>query len=316
MFIGASAADCIAPLAGWVDFLASQEQTMAPHLAYLIVMIVAGADEPQGKAYPRPDLLMEAVELAKPQTAEKFRILDVRGKDPYRAGHIPKAVWIDRDVWAKKYANDLDEEGWQTVLGKLGIDQDTPVAIYDDALFKDAARIWWLLRTAGVRDVRLLNGGWKAWKDTGYAIVQDEPKIDPVKARVKYQGDRVADKRFMLEAIKDKKVQIIDARSIEEYQGVDKKAKRGGAIPGARHLEWSDAIDPKTLRFKSAPELTKLLKDARIDPSRPCATYCQSGGRAAAMAFTLELMGGKEVRNYYKSWAEWGNAEDTPIKKD
>jgi len=42
-------------------------------------------------------------------------------------------------------------------------------------------------------------------------------------------------------------------------------------------------------------------------------TYCQSGGRAAVMAFTLELMGAKDVANYYRSWSEWGNAEDTPI---
>ena len=48
-------------------------------------------------------------------------------------------------------------------------------------------------------------------------------------------------------------------------------------------------------------------------PQKPAATYCQSGGRAAMLAFTLELMGGKDVRNYYKSWAEWGNADDTPI---
>ena len=98
-------------------------------------------------------------------------------------------------------------------------------------------------------------------------------------------------------------------------QSVVRRAKRGGAIPGARHLEWSDAIDAKTHRFKSAYELSKLLQDAGIDPSKPCTTYCQSGGRAAVMAFTLELMGGKDVRNYYKSWAEWGNAADTPIEK-
>jgi thiosulfate/3-mercaptopyruvate sulfurtransferase len=61
--------------------------------------------------------------------------------------------------------------------------------------------------------------------------------------------------------------------------------------------------------------LTKLFRDAGIDPARPATTYCQSGGRAAVLAFVVELMGGKEVRNYYRSWSEWGNADDTPIEK-
>ena len=56
-------------------------------------------------------------------------------------------------------------------------------------------------------------------------------------------------------------------------------------------------------------------REAGIDPKRPAVTYCLSGGRAAVMAFTLELMGGDKVRNYYRSWAEWGNAENTPIEK-
>ena len=90
------------------------------------------------------------------------------------------------------------------------------------------------------------------------------------------------------------------------------KNRRGGAVPGAKHLEWSDLIDKDTQRFKPAAELRNLFRDAKITLDRPTATYCQSGGRAAVMAFGLELMGAKDVSNYYRSWAEWGNADDTP----
>ena len=61
--------------------------------------------------------------------------------------------------------------------------------------------------------------------------------------------------------------------------------------------------------------MTKLFEKAGIDPSKPAITYCQSGGRAAVLAFVLELMGGKDVRNYYRSWSEWGNDPDTPVVK-
>ena len=68
------------------------------------------------------------------------------------------------------------------------------------------------------------------------------------------------------------------------------RAKRAGAIPGARHLEWSDLLDKRTGKFKPAPELEKLFADAGIDPKKPATTYCQSGGRASVMAFGLELI--------------------------
>ena len=109
--------------------------------------------------------------------------------------------------------------------------------------------------------------------------------------------------------------QIVDARSVAEYCGEETKAKRGGSLPGARHLEWSDLLDKTTKRFKSAEELGKLFQERSLNLDQPSVTYCQSGGRASVMTFALELMGAKDVRNYYKSWAEWGDADDTPIVK-
>src|SRR5438034_11780204 len=106
------------------------------------------------------------------------------------------------------------------------------------------------------------------------------------------------------------RAQIIDARSRGEYCGDEMFAKRGGAIPGALHLEWLQLLD-KSQRFKTPEELAGLFKTHGVVLDRPTITYCQSGGRAAVMAFALEWMGAKRVRNYYKSWAEWGNADDT-----
>jgi thiosulfate/3-mercaptopyruvate sulfurtransferase len=286
---------------------------MASHVSCLVFVLALAAGEDKPATYPRTDMLVEPADLAKPGATEKYRILDAREKSNYEAGHVPGAVWVDHERWAQ---DDIGVERWRRRIGNgLGIGADTRVVIYDDVRFNRAARIWWLLRVAGIRDVRLLDGGWKGWQAAGGAVSKEVPEIEAVKFDMKFQPERVATKDFIMNALKEKKVQVIDARSEEEYVGEDKRAKRGGAIPGAKHLEWSDTIDAKTQRFKSAKELKKLFADAGIDPSKLCTTYCQSGGRAAVLAFTLELMGGKEVRNYYKSWAEWGNADDTPIEK-
>jgi thiosulfate/3-mercaptopyruvate sulfurtransferase len=255
---------------------------MSLPLTCLALLLFPAAARPA--AYPRPDLLVEAGDLAK---AKDFRVLDARGKGTYLDGHVPGAVWVDHVTWARAF---------------------------DDSRAKDAARIWWILRYWGVRDVRLLNGGWRAWQAAGGPVEKGENRARALEVKLGPQVARLATKKQIVEGLGGKP-QILDARSADEFCGKADTAKRNGAIPGAAHLEWSDTLDPKTGRFKSAGELTKLFKEAGIDPSRPATTYCQSGGRAAVLAFVVELMGGKEVRNYYRSWSEWGNAEDTPIVK-
>jgi thiosulfate/3-mercaptopyruvate sulfurtransferase len=283
-----------------------------PYLALLLFASTATAASPA--KYPRPDLLIEAADLAK--DTEHTRIVDARLRGAYEAGHIPGAVWVSVPEWEKAFAAGPDKKDWAPRIGKLSITLDTPVVVYDGGSVKDAGRIWWTLRYWGVRDVRLLNGGWHAWQEGKYPVSQEEPKPGTESAALAPHTDRLATKEQVLEKVndKDRPVQLIDARTSEEFCGRAKTAKRNGAIPGAVHLEWSDALDPETQRFKSPEELARMLKDAGIELDRPAVTYCQSGGRASVMAFTLELMGAKDVRNYYRSWAEWGNAEDTPVE--
>ena len=280
-------------------------------MSLLLTLLLA----PAADAYPRPELLIEAAELKKPEAARQYVVLDARGKGGYKDGHVPGAVWLDAVTWERGFRDGQDEQAWARRIGGLGISVDTPVVVYDNALAKDAARMWWILRYWGVKDVRLLNGGWRAWKAAGGKVETGENAPRAVEAKLSPVRSRLAAKEQVKKWVEGKTEQILDARSTKEYCGEAQTAKRNGAIPGAKHLEWSDTLDKKTGRFKSAAELTKLFQDAGIDPARPTTTYCQSGGRAAVLAFVVELMGGKEVRNYYRSWAEWGNAADTPIDK-
>ena len=267
------------------------------------------------QAYPRPDLLIEAPALA--AKLKDFRILDVRPRVKYEDGFIPGALSVDPAAWAKEFANGQDPKDWARKIGRLGIAPDSHVVLYDDGKVTDAARVWWILRYFGVKDARLLNGGFSAWKAAGepisttntHYLARDFAIAAPAR-------DRLATKQRILKLLKDaQRPQLIDTRSEAEHCGTEKRAKRGGAIPGSLHLEWSDTLDRKTHKFKSALELAKLFKDAGIDLNRPAITYCQSGGRAAVMAFALELMGARDVANYYRSWSEWGNATDTPVEQ-
>jgi thiosulfate/3-mercaptopyruvate sulfurtransferase len=185
------------------------------------------------------------------------------------------------------------------------------VVVYGDDV-REAARVWWILRYWGFKDARLLNGGWAAWALANGAASREAPGVNVTVPKLTADAGRMATKDQVIELIKGQDHLIVDARSEKEFCGEDKKAKRGGAIPGAKHLEWSDLLD-KDGRFKSAGELRKLFKEHDVSLKEPAVTYCQSGGRASVLAFALELMGAKDVRNYYRSWNEWGNDPDTPI---
>jgi len=279
-------------------------------LVLWIALPAIGADTP----YPKPTLLVEPAALTKPEAAGKLVLLDARDRKKYNAGHIPTARWVDHAEWAKSFGEGTDAEGWGKRIGALGLNPDTSVVVYDDAMSKDAARVWWILRYWGVKDVRLLNGGWVGWKAGKYMTVTDAPKFATTTFKAIAAPDRLATKAEVLKSLDGFKWQIVDARTEKEFCGTEAlKNKRAGAIPGAKHLEWIDLIDPDTHRFKPAGELKKVFAAAGVKLDRPTATHCQSGGRAAVMAYGMELMGATDVRNYYRSWGEWGNATDTPV---
>jgi len=279
------------------------------------LMCVGGYSMASDTEYPRPDLLIEAAALSRSEVAGQFVVLDARERKEYDEGRIPGAVWVDAVAWAKAFGDGKDAEGWSTRIGSLAIGPDAKVVVYDNVSFKDAARIWWILRYWGLEDARLLNGNWIGWTKAGLAIETGKPRA-PTAAKFPAvpRSKRLATKGQLLDALKGPGLQIVDARSEAEFCGIDKaKNKRAGAIPGAKHLEWIDLIDKDTQRLKSPGELRRLFRDAGIDLEKSTATHCQSGGRAAVMAFAMELMGASDVSNYYASWSEWGNADDTPI---
>jgi thiosulfate/3-mercaptopyruvate sulfurtransferase len=265
--------------------------------------------------YARPDLLMEPTQLAASASAGQFVILDARSQEEYDRGHVPGARRVDHDAWKGAFEDGKDAEGWSKRIVALGIGVDSKVVVYDDKAMKDAARIWWILRYWGVENARLLNGGWRGWQSAELPTTRATPApASQVDFTATPRPNRLATMGQVLRLLRGNKLQIVDARSEDEFCGIDKRDnERGGAIPGAKHLEWSDLIEQETHRFKGPEKLRRLFLEADIDLAQPTASHCNGGGRAAVMAFGLELMGADDVRNYYRGWGEWGNSKDTPV---
>lgn len=262
--------------------------------------------------YVRPELLAEPAELDEAQTTGLV-ILDARDREQYEQAHIPGALWVDHDLWSESF-DEQDAAAWSERIGSLGISAGSSVVVYDHRRMRDAARIWWILRYWGVEHARVLNGGWKQWQEEQRPTGSQSPTVAPVAFDATPREERLATAAQVLRTLPGHAWQIVDARSDDEFCGIDpQENRRAGAIPGARNLEWSQLVDEDTHRIKSADELRRMFAEAGIDLQRPSATHCQSGGRSSVMVLAMELMGAGPVRNYYPGWSEWGNRDDTPV---
>ena len=301
--------------------------------AFLAAMCVASAVNAQENKtqYAKPELLIEPLELAKRMS--DFVVLDVRPAEDYRRGHILGAGWIDELVWQKAFNNQETAEQWSSRIGLLGINNKKPVVLYDGNGGKSAARIWWMLRYWGVKDAKLLNGGYHGWITTEVPPPPNSVRTTVVKLPTDVTSSMARPARFValpdeqLNATKqkvaaalpnqDSKVQIVDARSHSEHIGVTTMGNpRPGCIPGSKALDWEKLVDVRgTFRFKSAAEMKRLFDDAGIDLSKPAITHCQGGGRGALMMFAMELMGAENVSNYHASFFEWSKDEKMPVER-
>jgi thiosulfate/3-mercaptopyruvate sulfurtransferase len=243
-----------------------------------------------------------------------LRLIDVRARADYDQSHIPGAVWVDIKAAEKLAARPgglADSAAWEAWLAPLGIADDLEVLVYGANRQLDAARLWWLLSFLGVEKVGLIDGNFALWQQQGRPVTKQVTEIQPRPFRVTFRTSRHATRAAVLEALNKKDARIIDARTDAEHTGVEKRAKRGGRIPMACHLEWASLVDQDG-RFVDESAARAKLEQLGVKPGEAVITHCQSGGRASVDAFVFERLG-FPTRNYYLGWSDWGNADDTPV---
>ena len=215
--------------------------------------------------------LIDADELAVLVADGAVTVLDVRyqmggpsGSGEYAAGHVPGAVYVDLDTAlagppGSRGRHPLPEVAvFEEAMRAAGVREDRPVVVHDDWAGRAAARCWWLLRWAGHRDVRVLDGGWAAWVAAGRPVSTEQPTLR--------DGDFTA-RPGQLPVLEVDEVLgfaaehvLIDARNPERFRGeVEPVDPVAGHIPGALNVPTGANLREDG-RFRSAEELRRALR--------------------------------------------------------
>jgi thiosulfate/3-mercaptopyruvate sulfurtransferase len=259
-------------------------------------------------------VLITATELAglladgKPVT-----ILDVRwqltepdGRTAYEGGHVPGAVYVSLEDELSDHA--LHGRGrhplpscsdLQNAARRWGVREGVPVVVYDDWNRAGSARAWWVLTTAGIPNVRILDGGLAAWTAVGGALEAGSVAPEPGDVTVRHDDLYAGALRTLSAEQVTTVATLLDARAPERFRGdIEPIDPVAGHIPGARNAP-STGVLADDGSFLSDADLTRLF-----DGIEDVGAYCGSGVTASVVVAALAAIG-VDAALYPGSWSEW-----------
>ena len=280
------------------------------------------------KQYAHPESIVETQWVSEHLNDPEVRIVE-SDEDIllYETGHIPGSVKIDwqsdlQDPLVRDY---IDKTRFADLLSRKGISNKTRVIFYGDNNNWWACYAFWTFKMFGHENCAIMNGGRQKWIAEKRPLTKEIPTVKKTNYKTgKLQEDKIRAFRDEVMLHVKGRNPLIDVRSPQEYTGEllhmenypQEGALRGGHIPGAKNVPWSNAVKPDGT-FKSVDELKEIYeKGAGIHPDQKVIAYCRIGERSAHTWFVLTyLLGYKDVRNYDGSWTEWGNLVRSPIAR-
>lgn len=262
--------------------------------------------------------------------------------DDYEKDHIPGAIAMDtNELESEETWNRRSPEELKKALQKHGITSDTTVIVYGRFSFPKnedpfpgssaghlgAIRCAFIMMYAGVKDVRVLNGGMQSWKDAGFEVSKE--KISPVSvadfgAEIPAKPELAVDLPEAKKMLKSDSAELVCIRSWPEWMGevsgynyIEKTGRIPGAVFGncgtdAYHMENYRNFDHTTKEFH---EIAATWIEVGITPDKHLAFYCGTGWRGSEAFFNAWLMGWPKVSVFDGGWFEWSNDPTNPVEK-
>lgn len=274
---------------------------------------------------------------------QKFIVVHAyyRDSSSYNKGHIPGAVGLDTNsiesplTWNRRPPHELKD-----VLEQTGISSDTTVILYGKcespnltdpfpgsrAGHLGAMRCAFIMLYAGVKDIRILNGGFQSWTDEGFEVSTEASQAKSIPdfgATIPQYPEFAIDTPQARDVLRSANKNLVCVRSWSEYIGQTSGynyIKKKGRIPGAifadcgsdaYHMENYRNVDHTTREYQ---EIEKNWAASNITPFKHNSFYCGTGWRASEAFINAWLMGWSDISVYDGGWFEWSSDENNPFE--
>ncbi len=276
-------------------------------------------------------VLISPSALAELIRTEPVVLIDTRDPGQFGEGHIAGAVNV-REVFT--YLATVSTGGlaalrerFTDAFAKAGLSGAETAVVYEQSMetgFGQSCRGYVLLRYLGYPRIRVLHGGFTAWRAAGLPITDDTPPLIAKHFSSRTEARPIlVDLEAMKAAVADATIVKLDVRDVDEWIGESSSpygkdfCPRKGRLPGAKWIEWYRMMKPTPIgqMFKSPDEILAECATVGIKKDTPVIIYCFKGARASNVFVALEEAGVKDVRIYFGSWNEWSRDPSLPIEE-
>jgi thiosulfate/3-mercaptopyruvate sulfurtransferase len=297
-------------------------------IRYLVAVILLSLIALGGAVQAQSSSIVD-LEYVKAAQQRGVIIWDVRASNQYLEGHIPRAINVGdigtvlRDPNREDF---IDLAEINSIFNKAGLDINKEIIVYGSRGNPYAYFGLFTINYFGGKQAKVFHDGIDGWADAGLLIEKTPSNLASINVRLIPQDNLVVTNEQMRKLYNNQSVQVVDARTFNEFKGNDVRAIRGGHIPGAVSIpyeqNWKDPAtgsklakkEVKTnlgMSLKSKDELNALY--SKLDPNKETVVYCQSGVRAAETATVLQNLGYKNVKIYDSSWLGWASHLASPV---
>ncbi len=274
------------------------------------------------KALVSPDWLAKRIDNKKIIILDASLDLMIPGApEPANAGYIPGSLRFDYDKVVCDKSSPLPhmmptETEFQKHIRSIGINQDSIIVVYDQAGTYSSPRAWWMFKSMGFNSIYILEGGLKAWINSGRKTVcsLSKPYL-PGNAIAELNINLMCTWSDVLKSLLNKNCHILDARPRIRFEGKVKEPRHGvrsGHIPGSLSLPFERVMNGDKL--KPVSELTHILNKMNINSNSKLIFSCGSGVTAAILAIAAYEAECINISVYDGSWTEWGQMVELPIE--
>ena len=243
------------------------------------------------------------------------------GREQYEKSHIPNSGYID----LQSDLSDKDSPYRFTMpdlkilsenFKKVGIGEDFHIVLYSRNGTQWSARIWWMLRSVGVDNVSILDGGFNEWVRLGLPTSDKILTFPKSNFKFKPRNEIFIDKEPVIKALEDKNTKILNSLTEDIHKGQNPRYGRPGRIPNSLNIPFHKLLDSEKGKFLGAEELLEIFQKNQISYENEIINYCGGGIAASLEAFVLYQLGYKNLKIYDNSLSEWAIDENLPMEKD